>query len=130
MKNVYKKILSITIALLLVVQVFGSLNVFAFDNNQSRAIEKYTRTVDVPCDKFGYVTVKVVISHNMTTGKKMVYSKDYDKHFNSKWDNVHVNEVKTTPAVGFVIKGNTIKVEVTVYQFGLQSAKGTVTIYL
>ena len=34
MKNVYKKILSITIALLLVVQVFGSLNVFAFDNNQ------------------------------------------------------------------------------------------------
>ena len=54
----------------------------------------------------------------MTTGKKMVYSKDYDKHFNSKWDNVHVNEVKTTPAVGFVIKGNTIKVEVTVYQFG------------
>ena len=35
----------------------------------------------------------------------MVYSKDYDKHFNSKWDNVHVNEVKTTPAVGF-IKGN------------------------
>ena len=33
----------------------------------------------------------------------MVYSKDYDKHFNSKWDNVHVNEVKTTPAVGFVI---------------------------
>ena len=37
---------------------------------------------------------------------------------------------KTTPAVGFVIKGNTIKVEVTVYQFGLQSAKGTVTIYL
>ena len=91
MKNVYKKILSI--ALLLVVQVFGSLNVFAFDNNQSRAIEKYTRTVDVPCDKFGYVTVKVVISHNMTTGKKMVYSKDYDKHFNSKWDNVHVNEV-------------------------------------
>ena len=36
----------------------------------------------------------------------------------------------TTPAVGFVIKGNTIKVEVTVYQFGLQSAKGTVTIYL
>ena len=53
----------------------------------------------------------------MTTGKKMVYSKDYDKHFNSKWDNVHVNEVKTTPAVGFVIKGNTIKVEVTVYQF-------------
>ena len=130
MKNVYKKILSITIALLLVVQVFGSLNVFAFDNNQSRAIEKYTRTVDVPCDKFGYVTVKVVISHNMTTGKKMVYSKDYDKHFNSKWDNVHVNEVKTTPAVGFVIKGNTIKIEVTVYQFGLQSAKGTVTIYL
>ena len=130
MKNAYKKILSITIALLLVVQVFGSLNVFAFDNNQSRAIEKYTRTVDVPCDKFGYVTVKVVISHNMTTGKKMVYSKDYDKHFNSKWDNVHVNEVKTTPAVGFVIKGNTIKVEVTVYQFGLQSAKGTVTIYL
>ena len=130
MKNVYKKILSITIALLLVVQVFGSLNVFAFDNNQSRAIEKYTRTVDVQCDKFGYVTVKVVISHNMTTGKKMVYSKDYDKHFNSKWDNVHVNEVKTTPAVGFVIKGNTIKVEVTVYQFGLQSAKGTVTIYL
>ena len=66
----------------------------------------------------------------MTTGKKMVYSKDYDKHFNSKWDNVHVNEVKTTPAVGFVIKGNTIKVEVTVYQFGLHSAKGTVTIYL
>ena len=130
MKNVYKKILSITIALLLLVQVFGTLNVFAFDNNQSRAIEKYTRTVDVPCDKFGYVTVKVVISHNMTTGKKMVYSKDYDKHFNSKWDNVHVNEVKTTPAVGFVIKGNTIKVEVTVYQFGLQSAKGTVTIYL
>ena len=60
----------------------------------------------------------------------MVYSKDYDKHFNSKWDNVHVNEVKTTQAVGFVIKGNTIKVEVTVYQFGLQSAKGTVTIYL
>ena len=130
MKNVYKKILSITIALLQVDQDFGSLNVFAFDNNQSRAIEKYTRTVDVPCDKFGYVTVKVVISHNMTTGKKMVYSKDYDKHFNSKWDNVHVNEVKTTPAVGFVIKGNTIKVEVTVYQFGLQSAKGTVTIYL
>ena len=39
----------------------------------------------------------------MTTGKKMVYSKDYDKHFNSKWDNVHVNEVKTTPAVGFVM---------------------------
>ena len=66
----------------------------------------------------------------MTTGKKMVYSKDYYKHFNSKWYNVHVNEVKTTPAVGFVIKGNTIKVEVTVYQFGLQSAKGTVTIYL
>ena len=49
---------------------------------------------------------------------------------NTLIDNVHVNEVKTTPAVGFVIKGNTIKVEVTVYQFGLQSAKGTVTIYL
>lgn len=94
MKNVYKKILSITIALLLVVQVFGSLNVFAFDNNQSRAIEKYTRTVDVPCDKFGYVTVKVVISHNMTTGKKMVYSKDYDTHFDKQWFNVQVSKVK------------------------------------
>ena len=64
----------------------------------------------------------------MTTGKKMVYSKDYANHFNSGW--VNVPEVKTTPAVGFVIKGNTIKVEVTVYQFGLQSAKGTGTIYL
>ena len=66
----------------------------------------------------------------MTTGKKMVYSKDYDTHFDKQWFNVQVSEVKTTPAVGFVIKGNTIKVEVTVYQFGLQSAKGTVTIYL
>ena len=130
MKNVYKKILSITIALLLVVQVFGSLNVFAFDNNQSREIEKYTRTVDVPCDKFGYVTVKVVISHNMTTGKKMVYSKDYDTHFDKQWFNVQVSKVKTTPAVGSVIKGNTIKVEVTAYQFGLQSVTGNGTIYL
>lgn len=116
--------------MLLVVQVFGSLNVFAFDNNQSRAIEKYTRTVDVPCDKFGYVTVKVVISHNMTTGKKMVYSKDYDTHFDKQWFNVQVSKVKTTPAVGSVIKGNTIKVEVTAYQFGLQSVTGNGTIYL
>ena len=60
----------------------------------------------------------------------MVYSKDYDTHFDKQWFNVQVSKVKTTPAVGFVIKGNTIKVEVTVYQFGLQSAKGTVTIYL
>lgn len=130
MKKTYKKILSLTIALLLVAQFFGSLNVFALDTNQSRAIEKYTRTVDVTCGKYGYVTVKVVISHNMTTGKKMVYSKDYDTHFDKQWFNVQVSEVKTTPAVGSVIKGNTIKVEVTAYQFGLQSAKGTGTIYL
>ena len=122
MKNVYKKILSITIALLLVVQVFGSLNVFAFDNNQSRAIEKYT--------EIGYSRVKLTIKHNMTTGKKMVYSKDYDTHFDKQWFNVQVSKVKTTPAVGSVIKGNTIKVEVTAYQFGLQSVTGNGTIYL
>ena len=66
----------------------------------------------------------------MTTGKKMVYSKDYDTHFDKQWFNVQVSKVKTTPAVGSVIKGNTIKVEVTACQFGLQSVTGNGTIYL
>lgn len=39
-------------------------------------------------------------------------------------------KLKSTPAVGSVIKGNTIKVEVTAYQFGLQSVTGNGTIYL
>ena len=34
------------------------------------------------------------------------------------------------PAVGSVIKGNTIEVEVSAYQFGLQSVTGNGTIYL
>ena len=43
---------------------------------------------------------------------------------------LYFSKVKTTPAVGSVIKGNTIEVEVTAYQFGLQSVTGNGTIYL
>ena len=103
---------------------------FRNDSIIPRAIETYIKDFVVECGDYGYSKIKLTIKYNMTTGKKMVYSKDYDKHFNSGWVNVYVNEVKTTPAIGSVIKENTIKVEVTVYQFGLQSVKGKGTIYL
>lgn len=118
---------------MMLLTVFGrSSNVNALENNSitPRAIETYIKDFVVECGDYGYSKIKLTIKYNMTTDKNMVYSKDYDKHFNSGWVNVYVNEVKTTPAIGSVIKENTIKVEVTVYQFGLQSVKGKGTIYL
>lgn len=108
----------------------GNSNVNTLENNSitPRAIETYIKDFVVECGDYGYSKIKLTIKYNMTTDKNMVYSKDYDNHFNSGWVNVH--EVKTTPTVGSVIKENTIKVEVTVYQFGLQSVKGKGTIYL
>ncbi len=128
-----KNLIVLSVVFMMLLTVFGgSLNINALENNSvtSRAIESYTKEYVVGCGEIGYSRVKLTIKHNMTTGKKMVYSKDYDTHFDKQWFNVQVSKVKTTPAVGSVIKGNTIKVEVTAYQFGLQSVTGNGTIYL
>ena len=128
-----KNLIVLSVLFMMLLTIFGgSSNVNALENNSvtPRAIESYTKEYVVGCGEIGYSRVKLTIKHNMTTGKKMVYSKDYDTHFDKQWFNVQVSKVKTTPAVGSVIKGNTIKVEVTAYQFGLQSVTGNGTIYL
>lgn len=93
-----------------------------FANNyaeEPKAVERYTRTVNVACHNrdWGYITAKVTISHNMTTGCMTVASATAEGHFNLGWPGVRYKSIVTNPAVGSVINGSAIKV--TVYYVNL-----------
>ena len=79
----------------------------------SRAIEHYKKSVNVRCGNYGYSKVTVTISHNMTTGRKTVYAVDHEDFFDQTYVKVKFVSVTTTPSVGSVITGNTIKVKYT-----------------
>lgn len=93
------------------------ITVAASNNNtiEPRAIERYTRTVNVACHdrSWGYVTAKVTIAHNMTTGRMTVDSATGTGHFNAAWPGLKYLSVSTSPAVGSTINGSSIKVTVT-----------------
>lgn len=101
--------------------------VAASNNNtiEPRAVERYTRTVNVACHdpSWGYVTAKVTIAHNMTTGRMTVDSATGTGHFNAAWPGVKFKSVSTSPAVGSVINGSIIKV--TVYYTNIFDLSGT-----
>lgn len=72
-------------------------------------------TVNVACHdrSWGYVTAKVTIAHNMTTGRMTVDSATGTGHFNAAWPGLKYLSVSTSPAVGSTINGSSIKVTVT-----------------
>lgn len=114
-KKTFKLLASVIILFSLVLSLFIS-PVAASNNNtiEPRAVERYTKTVNVACHdpSWGYVTVKVTISHNMTTGRFTVDSATGTGHFNAAWPGVKLKSVTTNPAVGNVINGSIIKVTV------------------
>lgn len=137
-----KFVKALLINTLLLVMIFGIgsnglSNVQAIDESEknttvleSRAIEKYTKKVNIQCGKYGYVTVIATISHNMTTGKFYVYNTDYNTHFNTGYGGVGVSAFSTNPAKGQEIKGKVISAKITYYQFGILSETVTGNIYL
>lgn len=141
MKNKSLKIVMSALAVLLLSGIFYTGNVSALEDQQdqqveiqneqnARAIERYNKSVNVKCGNYGNAKVTVTISHNMTTGRKTVYAVNYEKNFDNTYIGTGINGVDTTPSVGSVISGNTIKVEVHYYQFGIMSGTGKGTIYL
>lgn len=133
MRKRIMKVLVCFVSIFVLSLSFSTINVQALTENkkiETRAIEKYTKSVDVVCGNYGYVRVKVTISHNMTTGKMTVDSVTYDKMLNSGYAGVGVSSVTTSPAVGSTITGNTIKVTVNYYQIGIINTNAYGTIYL
>lgn len=141
MKNKSLKIVMSALAVFLLSGIFYTSNVSALEEQQdqqveiqneqnARAIERYNKSVTVKCGNYGTAKVTVTISHNMTTGRKTVYAVDYVKYFDNTYVGTGINSVDTTPSVGSVITGNTIKVKVHYYQFGITSGTGKGTIYL
>lgn len=90
--------------------------VAASNNNtiEPRAVERYTKTINVDCHDpdWGYVTVKVTIAHNMTTKRMTIDSATGTGHFNALWPGLRFKSVSTSPSVGSVINGSSIKVTI------------------
>lgn len=127
--NKFIKVFLVTSILLLSMYVIPS---HALDNNViTRAVERYTKSVNISCDDYGYVTVNAIISHNMTTGRFTLDSVGTETHFFSHWaGSVFLNGVKTNPKIGEIITGKSIKVTITYVKFGLASYTKTGYIYL
>lgn len=81
---------------------------------EPRAVERYTKSVNVACHdpSWGYFTVTATTSHNMTTGRFTLDSAKATSHFNLSWPGVTYKSFSTSPAVGSIINGSSIKVTV------------------
>ena len=104
--------------------------IFPVKAADSKAIEFYTKSIDIDIGEYGYITAKATISHNMTTGRFTLSKIEGTPHFNNEWTGLVYTGISSSPNAGEIISGKSIKVTVKYAKFGFFSKTATGYIYL
>ncbi len=118
MKKISLKKLSLCLICMFVciISLFTITKVQGLENKvmPSANIERYTVTEDVGLDKngvnMGYVTCKVVIEYSSLGPSYTVISVACDPHFSAVYPFLTIGGIKSNPAVGKKITGDSVEV--------------------